>query len=63
MARTVMSEIISPQEKERIHFSVEKIPPAHGDAVTIKQVMTNLLSNAVKYTSGKEEAEISVGFE
>ncbi|HSO77126.1 MAG TPA: PAS domain S-box protein, partial [Bacteroidales bacterium] len=61
LSRSVFQEITSPDERERISFSVMKLPPAYGDSALIKQVMTNLISNAVKYSAKKEKPEIIIG--
>ncbi len=61
LSRSVFQELTSPAERERISFSVMKLPPAFGDPVLVKQVMTNLISNAIKYSAKKEKAEIIIG--
>lgn len=61
LSRTVFQEVTSPDERERISFSVMKLPPAFGDAVLIRQVLTNLISNAVKYSAKKDKPEIIIG--
>jgi|WetSurMetagenome_2_1015567.scaffolds.fasta_scaffold01619_4 PAS domain S-box-containing protein len=58
LVRSVYLELTSPAERERIVFSVKKLPMISGDAVLMKQVITNLISNALKYTSKEEKAEI-----
>lgn len=62
-AAKVFSELTSPSEKERIVFTIDKLPPAFGDETTIKLVITNLISNAVKYSSKCEIARIQLGYE
>jgi two-component system sensor kinase len=61
LAKSVFQELTSPDERERISFSVMKLPPAYGDSVLVKQVMTNLISNAIKYSAKKEKSEILIG--
>jgi PAS domain S-box-containing protein len=61
LSRSVFQELTSPDERERISFSIMKLPPAFGDSVLIKQVMTNLISNALKYSAKKEKPEIIIG--
>ncbi len=61
LSRSVFQELTSPDEREQISFSVMKLPPAFGDPVLIKQVMTNLISNALKYSAKKEKSEIIIG--
>jgi PAS domain S-box-containing protein len=61
LAKSIYAEITTAQERDRIDFTIKKLPPVYGDATTIKLVLTNLLSNAVKYTSKSERAIISIG--
>jgi len=61
LSRSVFEELTSPDERERISFSVMKLPPAFGDSVLIKQVLTNLISNALKYSAKREKSEIIIG--
>lgn len=63
LVKSVYNEMTSDNEKERISFTVKKLPLAFGDSSTIKQVITNLLSNAIKYSSKSEKPEITVGSE
>ena len=63
LARAVYSEMTIPAEQKRITFIVEKLPPASGDTVMMRQVFTNLISNAIKYSSKKENARIVIGSE
>jgi len=44
-----------------LRFSVEPLPPTHGDAAMIRQVLVNLMSNAVKYSKKTNEAAVTVG--
>jgi PAS domain S-box-containing protein len=61
LSKSVFQELTSPGERERISFTVMKLPPAFGDPVLIKQVLTNLISNALKYSAKKEKSEIIIG--
>jgi light-regulated signal transduction histidine kinase (bacteriophytochrome) len=45
-----------------ITFSMQELPSAYADSVTIRQVWTNLISNAIKYTRNTEKAVIEIGF-
>ena len=46
-----------------IEFSVQELPDALVDAVTMRQVWINLISNAVKYTRHREKAIVEIGGE
>ena len=61
LAFSVLGELISEEQRQRIDFSVGKLPSAVGDPTLIHQVWINLLSNAVKFSSKRERAVIEVG--
>lgn len=63
LIRSVLDELISPDEKEKIIFNIENLTKAYGDNNLIKQVWINLISNALKYSSKSENPEISIGSE
>ena len=47
----------SPQAR----IQVDALPPAMGDAVLLRQVLSNLLDNALKYSARQPRPEIHVG--
>jgi len=61
LAYSVLGELVTDEQRQRIDFSVGKLPSAVGDPALIHQVWINLLSNAVKFSSRKERAVIDVG--
>lgn len=61
LADSVLHEVTTPEERERIDFRVDPLPRSVGDPSLIRQVWTNLLSNAVKFSSKRERAVIEVG--
>lgn len=63
LAKSVFAELTTHEERNKIDFTVKKLPPAYGDPSTIKQVMTNLISNALKYSSKSKRATINIDYE
>jgi PAS domain S-box-containing protein len=61
LVRTAWTELTVLNPEQRIQFSVQKLPPAQGDATLIKEVVVNLLSNAIKFTKFRETATVEVG--
>jgi PAS domain S-box-containing protein len=48
-------------EPHRVRMQVDALPPAMGDAVLLRQVLSNLLDNAQKYSARQPRPEIHVG--
>ena len=61
LANSVFQEVTTPDDRERIDFQVESLPPAVGDPTLIRQVWVNLLANAVKFSAKRARAVIEVG--
>ena len=61
LVKSVYNEIVAPEDRRNVDFSVEKLPPCKGDVATLKQVFINLISNAIKYSSKSDRPEIKVG--
>ena len=69
MAKVDMSELVHSVFHElnpdpggnRITFSVQQLPGAHGDPALLRQVWINLIGNAIKYSSRKTRQVIEVG--
>jgi light-regulated signal transduction histidine kinase (bacteriophytochrome) len=57
----VYGELTTEEQRQRIDFSVGKLPSAVCDPALMHQVWVNLISNAIKFTSKKERAAIEVG--
>jgi light-regulated signal transduction histidine kinase (bacteriophytochrome) len=63
LAKAVLHEVTTQEDRKRIDFHVGALPPAVGDPSLIRQVWVNLLSNATKFASKKEHAVIEVNAE
>ncbi len=61
LVKSIFHEMMTPDDRRRIDFTVEALPPAMGDPILIRQVWLNLLSNAAKFSSKRERALIEVG--
>jgi PAS domain S-box-containing protein len=61
LANSVYGELTSQEQRNRIEFSVGKLPPVIADPILMHQVWINLVSNAIKFSSRKERAVIQVG--
>jgi light-regulated signal transduction histidine kinase (bacteriophytochrome) len=60
MANAVLHELTTPEDRTRIDFQVDVLPPTVADPTLMRQVWMNLLSNAVKFSSKRERAVIRV---
>ena len=61
LAFSTFGELTTEEQRNRIDFSVGKLPPVTADPTLMHQVWINLVSNAIKFSSRKERAVIQVG--
>ncbi|GIK40066.1 MAG: hypothetical protein BroJett011_38990 [Chloroflexota bacterium] len=60
LVTSVVYELTTPADRERLNFQLEPLPAALGDPTLLRQVWANLLSNALKFSAKRERAVIEV---
>ena len=60
MALQVFDNLVSPDQKKRIHFTLGSLHTITGDRHLLYQVWVNLIGNAVKFSSKKESPKITI---
>lgn len=63
LAQSVYNDFSNQTEDRNINLTIEELPVTYGDRALLYQVYTNLIGNAIKFTSNKDPAEITVGYE
>ncbi|MFP4088453.1 MAG: ATP-binding protein [Desulfobacteraceae bacterium] len=63
LARSVYHELTTPEDRERIDFQEDPLPPAMGDPTLIRQIWVNLIANAVKFSANRGRAIIKISGE
>ena len=61
MVNRVFEQLKSQNPERDVQYIIKNLPPAHGDASLVNQVIMNLLTNAFKYTKRRKTAVIEVG--
>lgn len=59
----VVKSVTIRLEGRAIEWSIDRLPPAYGDATLLRQVWFNLIENAVKYTRPRNPAHIAISGE
>ena len=63
LVQGVYNDFSNQIDDRNVNFSVDELPQTYGDRALIYQVYTNLIGNSIKFTSHKNPAEITVGYE
>jgi PAS domain S-box-containing protein len=63
MATNIWEEQRKMEPGREITCTIQELPQAYADGITIKQVWVNLISNAIKYSRNTAKAVIEIGFE
>jgi light-regulated signal transduction histidine kinase (bacteriophytochrome) len=61
LARATFDELKGVAPDRVIQFECRALPPAQGDLMLIRAVMSNLVANAIKFTGKQRQAVIEVG--
>jgi PAS domain S-box-containing protein len=61
LARSVLDELLVPEEREKTDLLVHTLPAAVGDESLVRQVLANLVENALKFGSRKERRRLEIG--
>jgi len=60
LVRSVVSEVLPEEERQKTDVSIGDLPPVAADAALLRQVFVNLLSNAVKFSATRPRRSIVV---
>lgn len=60
LVRSVLSEVLPEEERQKTDVSIGELPPVAADAALLRQVFVNLLSNAVKFSATRPRRSIRV---
>ena len=58
--QSVYESLTTSEQKNRITFTAESLPPCAGDPILIRQVWQNLISNAIKFSAHQNNPRISI---
>jgi PAS domain S-box-containing protein len=60
LARAVADELLTEEASKGVELVIGALPPAHADAVLVRQAFANLIDNALKYSAPKRPSHIQV---
>ena len=60
LVENIWKELQAGNPDRDMELKIDVLPPATGNRILVRQVVSNLLSNAVKFTRGREHAIIEV---
>jgi light-regulated signal transduction histidine kinase (bacteriophytochrome) len=61
LAHAVIDDLLPAPSHQRVHWTVDPMPPLYGDPAMLRHVYDTLLSNALKFSRQAASAEIHVG--
>ncbi|HRY45173.1 MAG TPA: response regulator [Thermoanaerobaculia bacterium] len=61
LARSVLDELLVPEEREKTEVVFRPLPAAVGDESLVRQVLANLVGNALKFSARKERRRLEIG--
>jgi PAS domain S-box-containing protein len=60
LARDVVREQVAYTSADRVQIAVDRLPPAWGDRMLLRQIWANLISNAIKFSVRSGAARVRV---
>lgn len=60
MIRSVYENLTTSEQRERITFTADALPPCDGNPILMRQVWQNLISNAIKFSAHQPHPQITI---